>query len=70
MKTELGKQIKELRKKRGISTYELEKRGVHPTLSKRIEDGKKGYVIDSLVNYLEVIAPGEFMLKVVEKNSD
>lgn len=54
-KKELGNQIEKLRKKCGVSTYELEKKGVHPSLPKTIEKGEKGYSIDSLIKYLKAI---------------
>jgi hypothetical protein len=55
MKTELGKQIESLRKARGVSTYELEKKGIHPAIPGTIEKGIKGYSIDTLVKYLNAI---------------
>lgn len=54
-KEELGKQIEALRKQCGVSTYELEQKGIHPALSGTIEKGKKGYSIDSLIKYLKAI---------------
>ncbi len=54
-KKELGKQIETLRKERGVSTYELEQKGIHPNLPKTIEGGERGYSIDSLVKYLNAI---------------
>ena len=32
MREELGKQIEALRKERGVSTYEIEQKGIHPSL--------------------------------------
>ena len=55
MKSKLGKQIKTLRKKLGVSTYDLEKKGIHPSLPSTIEKGVKGYSIDSLIKYLNAI---------------
>lgn len=55
MKEQLGKQIKALRKECGVSTYALEKKGIHPSLPSTIEKGEKGYTIDSLLNYLNAI---------------
>lgn len=55
MKKALGKQIETLRKERGVSTYELEQKGIHPNLPRTIEGGEKGYSIDSLVKYLTAI---------------
>lgn len=55
LKKQLGKQIETLRKKLGVSTYELEKRGIHPSLPTTIERGKKGYTIDTLEKYLNAI---------------
>jgi transcriptional regulator with XRE-family HTH domain len=55
MKVELGKQIETLRKKLGVSTYELERKGIHPSLPSTIEKGQKGYSIDSLIKYLNAI---------------
>lgn len=69
MKKQLGKQIKALREKRGVSTYALEKRGIHPRIPKTIESGM-GYSMDSLEKYLEAISPGEFQLRVEEKKKE
>lgn len=55
MKKELGKQIEALRKECGVSTYELEQKGIHPSLPSTIEKGLKGYSIDSLIKYLDAI---------------
>lgn len=55
MKKELGKQIETLRKECGVSTYDLEQKGIHPSLPATIEKGKKGYSIDSLIKYLNTI---------------
>ena len=54
-KEELGKQIKALRKACGVSTYALEKKGIHPNLPSTIENGEKGYTIDTLFKYLNAI---------------
>jgi len=54
-KKQLGKQIEALRKECGISTYKLEKMGIHPSLPSTIEKGKKGYTIDTLFKYLHAI---------------
>ncbi len=54
-KEELGKQIETLRKDCGVSTYELEQKGIHPSLPSTIEKGNKGYSIDSLIKYLNAI---------------
>ena len=50
-----GAQIKERRKDAGISTYDLEKLGFHPTLPTTIEKGKHGYTIDTLLHYMRAI---------------
>ena len=55
MKKKLGKQIEALRKECGVSTYELEQNGIHPSLPATIEKGQKGYSIDSLIKYLNAI---------------
>ena len=55
MKQDLGKQIETLRKELGVSTYELEQIGIHPSLPATIEKGQKGYSIDSLIKYLNAI---------------
>jgi hypothetical protein len=60
-KEELGKKIETLRKECGVSTYELEKKGIHPSLPSTIEKGKKGYTIDSLLNYLNAIDEDIFL---------
>lgn len=54
-KKELGKQIQALRQECGVSTYALEKKGIHPALPSTIEKGVKGYTIDRLINYLKAI---------------
>jgi transcriptional regulator with XRE-family HTH domain len=55
MKQEIGKQIEALRKELGVSTYDLEQKGIHPSLPSTIEKGVKGYSIDSLIKYLNAI---------------
>ena len=55
MKQEIGKQIEALRKELGVSTYDLEQKGIHPSLPSTIEKGQKGYSIDSLIKYLKAI---------------
>ena len=55
MKSEIGKQIETLRKELGVSTYNLEQKGIHPSLPSTIEKGQKGYSIDSLIKYLNAI---------------
>ncbi len=55
MKEEIGKQIETLRKELGVSTYDLEQKGIHPSLPSTIEKGVKGYSIDSLIKYLNAI---------------
>ncbi len=60
-KEELGKKIEALRKECGVSTYELEKKGIHPSLPATIEKGQKGYTIDSLLNYLNAIDEDIFL---------
>lgn len=55
MKEKIGKQIETLRKECGVSTYELEQKGIHPSLPATIEKGIKGYSIDSLIKYLKAI---------------
>lgn len=60
-KQELGKQIENLRKECGISTYTLEKKGIHPSLPATIEKGQKGYSMDSLIKYLKAIDEDVFL---------
>lgn len=55
MKSEIGKQIETLRKELGVSTYDLEQKGIHPSLPSTIEKGQKGYSINSLIKYLNAI---------------
>lgn len=55
MKKEIGKQIETLRKELGVSTYDLEQKGIHSSLPSTIEKGQKGYSIDSLIKYLNAI---------------
>ena len=54
-KKKIGKEIKTLRKELGVSTYDLQKKGIHPSLSGTIEKGLKGYSMDSLIKYLNAI---------------
>ena len=61
MKQELGKKIEALRKECGVSTYELEQKGIHPSLPSTIEKGQKGYSIDSLFKYLKAIGEDVFL---------
>lgn len=60
-KTKLGKKIEALRKECGVSTYELEQKGIHPSLPSTIEKGQKGYSIDSLLKYLNAIDEDIFL---------
>jgi len=60
-KQEFGKQIETLRKKCGVSTYELEQKGIHPSLPATIEKGQKGYSMDSLIKYLNAIVEDIFL---------
>jgi transcriptional regulator with XRE-family HTH domain len=55
MKSEIGKQIETIRKELGVSTYDLEQKGIHPSLPSTIEKGQKGYSMDSLIKYLNAI---------------
>jgi len=61
IKEKIGKQIEALRKECGVSTYELEKKGIHPSLPGTIEKGQKGYSIDSLIKYLNAIDEDIFL---------
>lgn len=54
-KEEIGKKIEALRKECGVSTYELEQKGIHPSLPSTVEKGQKGYSMDSLIKYLNAI---------------
>ena len=60
-KQELGKKIEALRKECGVSTYELEQKGIHPSLPATIEKSQKGYSIDSLIKYLNAIDEDIFL---------
>lgn len=60
-KEEIGKKIEALRKECGVSTYELEQKGIHPSLPTTIEKGQKGYSIDSLIKYLNAIDENIFL---------
>jgi len=64
-KVEIGKQIETIRKECGVSTYELEQKGIHPSLPSTIEKGQKGYSMDSLIKYLNAINEDIFL--IVEK---
>lgn len=61
IKERLGKQIETVRKECGISTYELEQKGIHPSLPATIEKGQKGYSMDSLIKYLNAIDEDIFL---------
>lgn len=61
IKERLGKQIENLRKECGVSTYELEQKGIHPSLPVTIEKGQKGYSMDSLIKYLNAIDEDIFL---------
>lgn len=52
-KQELGAQIKALREKKGISTYQLEQAGIRSHTPATIEKAEKGYTIDTLIKYLD-----------------
>jgi hypothetical protein len=56
-KEELGKKIETLRKECKVSTYQLQKKGIHSHLPASIEKGRKSYTIDSLLEYLAAIDP-------------
>lgn len=60
-KEEIGNQIEALRKECGVSTYELEQKGIHPSLPSTIEKGQKGYSMDSLIKYLNAIDEDIFL---------
>jgi len=60
-KQEFGKQIKALRKECRVSTYELEQKGIHPSLPATIEKGQNGYSMDSLIKYLNAIDEDIFL---------
>ena len=61
IKERLGKNIEYLRKECGVSTYELEQKGIHPSLPATIEKGQKGYSMDSLIKYLNAIDEDIFL---------
>ena len=65
MKIELGREIKAIREERGVSTYELQQKGIHPTMCNNIEQGK-GYTIDSMEKYLRAIGD-DLVLRVGKK---
>jgi len=60
-RAEIGKQIETLRKECGVSTYQLEQKGIHPSLPSTIEKGQKGYSMDSLIKYLNAINQDIFL---------
>ena len=62
-KEELGKKIEAIRKECGVSTYELEQKGIHPSLPATIEKGQRGYSMDSLIKYLKAIDEDIFLKK-------
>ena len=41
VRQDIGKQIETLRKELGVSTYDLEQKGIHPSLPSTIEKGVK-----------------------------
>lgn len=61
LKKDLGKKIEAIRKQCGVSTYQLEQKGIHPSLPATIEKGQKGYSMDSLVKYLNAIDEDIFL---------
>ena len=69
-KEELGKRIEALRKECGVSTYELEKKGIHPSLPATIEKGQKGYSIDSLIKYLNAINQDIVIVFEIKEDND
>lgn len=55
-KEQIGKMVKEYRLRKGVSTYLLTmKKGIHPNIPSTIENGKKGYSMDTLIKYLKAI---------------
>ena len=66
-KEEIGNKIEALRKECGVSTYELEKKGIHPSLPSTIEKGQKGYSMDSLIKYLNAIDENIFLSVEIKK---
>ena len=70
MKQEIGKQIETLRKELGVSTYELEKKGIHPSLPATIEKGQKGDSMDSLIKYLNAIDKDIFLSVGKKENKE
>ena len=64
----IGKQIETLRKELGVSTYDLEQKGIHSSLPSAIEKGKRGYSIDSLIKDLSAIDE-TLILRVEKKNN-
>lgn len=54
-KQELGKKIETLRKGLGVSTYSLQQKGVHPSVTGYVEKAKANYTIDTLIDYLDKI---------------
>lgn len=53
-KENLGKTLKALREKAGISTYTLEKRGFSRSTVYAIETGPASYKVDSLLKYCDL----------------
>lgn len=68
MKEDLGKQIEAIRKEFGVSTYELEQKGIHSSLPGTIEGGQKGYTMDSLIKYLRAIDEDIYLSVGKKKN--
>lgn len=51
----IGEALKKKRMEQGVSTYMLEKRGLHTSMPALVEGGKTGYTVDSLIKYLAAI---------------
>lgn len=54
-KTELGKELKRLRKINGVSTYRLKEGGFPLAQMKDIEDSRSAYTIDTLLKYCAAV---------------
>ena len=48
----IGVKVRNVRKQLDISTYQLEKHGIHASMPSKIEKGAIGYSMKSLINYL------------------
>lgn len=68
---ELGKELKRLREKNGISTYKLKEGGFPFAQMKDIEDSRRAYTIDTLLKYCTAVGIDiQVVSKTISNDSD